>query len=134
MEMLAYDYPLMGVFLSMLWFFVWIIWIMLLFRVIGDVFRSHDMGGFAKAMWLLLVILLPFFGVFVYLIARGHAMAQRDMNAAQAREEAFKTYVQETASASSNGSADELAKLAELNKSGVLTDAEFAQQKAKILA
>jgi len=132
--MLAYDYPLMGVFLSMLWFFLWIIWIMLLFRVIGDVFRSHDMGGFAKAMWLLLVILLPFFGVFVYLIARGHAMAQRDMNAAQAREEAFKTYVQQTASASSNGSADELAKLAELNKSGVLTDAEFAQQKAKILA
>src|SRR4029079_17771727 len=109
--MLAYDYPLMGVFLSMLWFFLWIIWIMLLFRVIGDVFRSHDMGGFAKAMWLLLVILLPFFGVCVYLIARGHAMAQRDMNAAQAREEAFKTYVQETASASSNGSADAHANL-----------------------
>jgi type VI protein secretion system component VasK len=134
MEMLAYDYPLMGVFLSMLWFFLWVIWIMLLFRVIGDVFRSHDMGGFAKALWLLLVIALPFFGVFVYLIARGHAMAQRDMNAAQAREQEFKAYVQQTASASPSGSADELAKLAELNQSGVLTDAEFAQQKAKILA
>jgi len=132
--MLAYDYPLMGVFLSMLWFFLWVIWIMLLFRVIGDVFRSHDMGGFAKALWLLLVIALPFFGVFVYLIARGHAMAQRDMNAALAREQEFKAYVQQTASASPNGSADELAKLAELNQSGVLTDAEFAQQKAKILA
>jgi type VI protein secretion system component VasK len=135
MEMLAYDYPLMGVFLSMLWFFLWIIWIMLLFRVIGDVFRSHDMGGFAKAMWLLLVIVVPFFGVFVYLIVRGHAMAQRDMNAAQAREQEFRAYVQQTAAASSSsGSADELAKLAELNKSGVLTDEEFAQQKAKILA
>ena len=132
--MLAYDYPLMGVFLSMLWFFLWIIWIMLLFRVIGDVFRSHDMGGFAKAMWLLLVLVVPFFGVFVYLIVRGHAMAQRDMNAAQAREQEFRAYVQQTAASSSSGSADELAKLAELNQSGVLTDAEFAQQKAKILA
>jgi type VI protein secretion system component VasK len=132
MEMLAYDYPLMGVFWSMLWFFLWIIWIMLLFRVIGDIFRSGDLGGFAKALWLLLVIVVPFFGVFVYLIARGHAMAQHEMNAAQAREQQFKAYVQQTASP--NGSADELAKLAELNKSGVLTDAEFAQQKAKILA
>jgi len=132
--MLAYDYPLMGIFLSTLWFFLWVIWIMLLFRVIGDIFRSQDVGGFAKVMWLLLVIALPFFGVFVYMIARGHAMAQRDMNVAQAREESFKAYVQQTASASSNGSADELAKLAELHASGVLTDAEFAQQKAKVLA
>ena len=130
--MLAYDYPAMGIFWSMLWFFLWIIWIMLLFRVIGDVFRSHDMGGFAKAMWLLLVIVVPFLGVFVYLIVRGHAMAQRDMDAAQAREQAFRAQVQQAAS--SNGSADELAKLAELNQSGVITDAEFAQQKAKILA
>jgi type VI protein secretion system component VasK len=132
MEMLAYDYPAMGIFWSMLWFFLWIIWIMLLFRVIGDVFRSHDMGGFAKAMWLLLVIVVPFFGVFVYLIVRGHAMAQHDMDAAQARDEQMRAYVQQVASP--NGSADELAKLAELNRTGVLTDAEFAQEKAKILA
>ena len=130
--MLAYDYPLMGVFWSMLWFFLWIIWIMLLFRVIGDIFRSQDLGGFAKVLWLLLVIALPFFGVFVYMIARGHAMAQHDMNAAQARDEQFKAYVQQVAP--SSGSADELAKLAELHQSGVLTDAEFAQQKAKVLA
>jgi type VI protein secretion system component VasK len=133
--MLAYDYPAMGIFWSMLWFFMWIIWIMLLFRVIGDVFRSHDMGGFAKAMWLLLVIVVPFFGVFIYLIVRGHSMAQRDMDAARARDEQMKAYVQQvTASNGSAGSADELAKLAELNRSGVLTDAEFAQEKAKILA
>ena len=130
--MLAYDYPAMGIFWSMLWFFLWIIWIMLLFRVIGDVFRSHDMGGFAKAMWLLLVIVVPFFGVFVYLIVRGHAMAQHDMDAARARDEQMRAYVQQVASP--NGSADELAKLAELNRTGVLTDAEFAQEKAKILA
>ena len=133
--MLAYDYPLMGVFWSMLWFFLWIIWIMLLFRVIGDIFRSHDLGGFAKVLWLLLVIVVPFFGVFVYMIARGRTMAQHDMDAAQARDDQMKAYVQQvTASGGSAGSADELAKLAELNQSGVLTDAEFAQQKAKILA
>jgi type VI protein secretion system component VasK len=132
MNMLAYDYPLMGIFWSMMWFFLWIIWIMLLFRVIGDIFRSHDLGGFAKVLWLLLVIVLPFFGVFMYMIARGRAMAQHDMDAAQARDEQMRAYVQQAASPS--GSADELAKLAELNQSGVLTDAEFAQQKAKILA
>ena len=133
--MLAYDYPLMGVFFSMLWFFLWIIWIMLLFRVIGDIFRSHDMGGGAKALWLFVVIVMPFLGVFIYMIARGHAMTQHDMDAAHARDEQMKAYVQQvTASNGSTGSADELAKLAELNKSGVLTDAEFAQQKAKVLA
>ena len=130
--MLAYDYPAMGISWSMLWFFLWVIWIMLLFRVIGDIFRSHDLGGFAKVLWLLLVIVVPFFGVFVYLIARGHAMAQHDMDAAQARDEQMRAYVQQVASP--NGSADELAKLAELNSTGVLTDAEFAQEKAKILA
>ena len=130
--MLAYDYPLMGVFWSMLWFFLWIVWLMLLFRVIGDIFRSQDLGGFAKVMWLLLVIVVPFFGVFIYMIARGHAMAQHDMNAAQARDEQMKAYVQQVASPT--GSADELAKLAELNRTGVLTDAEFAQEKTKILA
>ena len=133
--MLAYDYPAMGIFWSMLWFFLWIIWIMLLFRVIGDIFRSHDLGGFAKVLWLLLVIVVPFFGIFVYMIARGRTMAQHDMDAAQARDDQMKAYVQQvTASSGSTGSADELTKLAELNKSGVLTDAEFAQQKAKILA
>jgi hypothetical protein len=133
--MLAYDYPAMGIFWSMLWFFVWITWLMLLFRVIGDIFRSHDMGGGAKALWLFVVIVMPFLGVFIYMIARGHAMTQHDMDAAHARDEQMKAYVQQvTASNGSNGSADELAKLAELNKSGVLTDAEFAEQKAKVLA
>ena len=133
--MLAYDYPAMGIFWSMLWFFVWITWLMLLFRVIGDIFRSHDLGGGAKALWLFVVIVMPFLGVFIYMIARGHAMTQHDMDAAHARDEQMKAYVQQvTASNGSTGSADELAKLAELNRTGVLTDAEFAQEKAKILA
>ena len=135
--MLAYDYPLMGVFWSMMWFFLWITWLMLLFRVIGDIFRSRDLGGGAKALWLFVVIVMPFLGVFIYMIARGHAMTQHDMDAAHARDEQMKAYVQQvTASngSATNGSADELGKLAELNRSGVLTDAEFALEKAKVLA
>ena len=130
--MFAYDYPLLGVFWTMMWFFVWIMWIMLLFGVIGDIFRSHDMGGFAKTLWLILVLIVPFFGVFIYLIARGHAMARRDLADAQARDEAFKAYVQ--SSVSTGGSADELAKLADLRDRGVINEAEFAQQKSKLLA
>ena len=77
--MFAYDYPLLGVFWSMFVFFLWIAWIVILFRVIFDIFRSHDLGGFAKALWVIFVILVPFLGVFVYLIARGHSMADRDL-------------------------------------------------------
>ena len=130
--MLAYDYPLMGLFWTMLWWFFWIAWIVLLFRVIGDIFRSHDMGGWAKALWSIFVILAPWLGVLIYLIARGGSMAERDHRQAQAQDEAFRAYVQETAG--SGGTADELAKLASLREQGVLTDAEFTQQKAKLLA
>ena len=77
--MFAYDYPLMGAFWTMLWFFLWIAWIILLFKVFGDIFRSHDMGGWAKALWSIFVILVPFLGVFVDVIARGHGMTQRDV-------------------------------------------------------
>jgi hypothetical protein len=130
---LAYNYPLGGVFLTMLWFFLWVIWIIILFRVIFDIFRSHDMGGWAKALWLIFVIFLPFLGVFVYLIARGGKMAQRDQTDAAQQEQAFRGYVQEVAASAPN-SADELAKLADLKAKGVITDAEFEQQKAKILS
>jgi hypothetical protein len=129
---LAYDYPLLGVFWTMLWFFLWVTWLMLLFRVIGDIFRSDDLGGFAKTLWLILVVIVPFFGVFVYLIARGSAMGQRDVASAQAQDKAFRAYVQ--TSVSSGGSADELTKLADLKDRGIITEAEFAEQKSKILA
>ena len=130
--MLAYDYPAMGIFMSMFYFFIFFIWIMLLFRVFGDIFRSHDMGGFAKTIWVLFVIIVPFLGVFVYVIARGKSMGERDLAAAQAQQEAFQSYVQETAG--TGGTAAELAKLADLKDRGVITQAEFDAQKAKALA
>ena len=131
--MLAYDYPILGVFWTMLIFFLWFAWLMLLFKVFGDIFRSEDLGGFSKAIWTIGVIILPFLGVFVYVIARGKSMGERDIARARENEAAFRSYVQDAAS-SSTGTADELARLAQLRDSGVLTDAEFAQQKAKLLA
>lgn len=131
--MFAYDYPILGLFWTMLIFFLWFAWLMLLFRVFADIFRSEDLGGFSKAIWTIAVILLPFLGVFVYVIARGQSMGERDIARARENEAAFRSYVQDAAG-SSTGTADELARLAQLRDSGVLTDAEFAQQKAKLLA
>ena len=131
---LAYDYPLLGMFWTFLWFFLWIAWIVVLFRVIADIFRSRDMGGFAKALWVIFVIILPFLGILVYLIARGHAMTERDLQQAQAQEQAFQSYVRQAAGSGGGGSADELTKLADLRDKGVISDAEFQAQKAKLLA
>ena len=131
--MLAYDYPLLGFFWSMMILFLWVAWIMLLFRVFADIFRNRDMGGFAKALWSIFVIVAPFLGVFIYLIANGDSMARRDVAQAQAAEADFQNYVR-SVSSSGGGTADELAKLAELKSSGVISEAEFAQQKAKLLA
>jgi hypothetical protein len=129
---LAYTYPLLGVFWTMLEFFLFFVWIWLLIVVFGDIFRSHDLGGLAKALWVIFVIILPFLGVFVYLIARGNGMQERSAKLANQQDQQFKAYVRETAGTS--GSADQLAKLADLKSQGVLTDAEFEAQKAKILA
>lgn len=126
------QYPLLDAFLTMMWLFIWILWIFLLIRIIMDVFRSHDMGGWAKAGWLAFVILLPFLGVFVYLIARGGKMADRDMAQAQAQDEAFRSYVRQAAH-EDGGSADDIAKLADLRERGVITEAEFQRGKEKVL-
>jgi type VI protein secretion system component VasK len=131
--MLAYQYPVLGVFWTFLWFFLWIIWIFILFRVIFDIFRSHDLGGWGKAAWLIFVIILPFLGVFVYLIARGRSMSERDVQRAQQQQDQFNAYVREAAGSAPN-TADQLSKLADLKAKGVITDAEFEQQKAKILS
>jgi uncharacterized membrane protein YcjF (UPF0283 family) len=109
-EVLAYDYPLLGAFWTMFWLFLWIIWFFLLFKVISDIFRSHDLGGWGKAAWLVFVIILPFLGIFVYLIARGHSMARRDAEQAQAQQEALQAYVRQAASTAGTGTAEELAK------------------------
>lgn len=129
---LAYDYPILGFFWSMLIFFVWLAWFMLLFRIVIDVFRSRDLGGVAKACWILFVAFLPFLGVFVYLVARGQSLHERELGQAQAQQEAFAQYVQQVAAPTS--AADELAKLAELKAAGTITEAEFAAQKARILS
>ena len=115
----------------MLWFFLFFIWIWLLITVFIDIFRSHDMGGFAKALWVIFVIVLPFLGVFVYLIARGSKMQDRATKDAQQQDQAFRSYVQDAAGSTS--SADQLAKLADLKASGAITEEEFQAGKAKVL-
>jgi hypothetical protein len=123
------------VFLSMLWFFLFFIWIWLLITVFGDIFRSEDLSGWGKALWSIFIIVLPYLGVFVYLIARGHKMSERAARAAADQEAHFRRYVQDVASTSgSGGAADELARLADLRDKGVLTEEEFQQAKAKALA
>ena len=130
--MVGYDYPILGFFWSMLIFFLWFAWLILLFRIFADIFRQREMGGFAKAMWVIFVIFLPFLGVLMYIIFNGGSMAQRDYQSAVDQQKAFDSYVKQTAGTAS--SADELAKLADLKAKGILSDAEFAAQKAKILS
>jgi hypothetical protein len=131
--MLAYQYPVLGVFWTFLWFFLWIIWIFILFRVIFDIFRSDDIGGWGKAGWLILVIILPFLGVFIYLIVRGRSMSERDAQRAQQQQQQFNQYIRDAAS-DTGGAADQLTKLSDLKDKGIISQAEFDQQKAKILS
>src|SRR4030095_16222445 len=121
------------VFWSFLWFFLFFIWIWLLILVFGDIFRSHDLSGWGKTLWTIFVILLPYLGVFVYLIARGHKMQEHNVRAAREQEAAVREHVQGVA-APSGGSADEIARLADLRDRGVLDEAEFQRAKAKLLA
>ncbi len=130
----SYQYPILDFFLTMLYFFLFVIWIWLLITVFVDIFRSHDMGGVAKALWCIFVIILPFLGVFVYLIARGGKMHERAAEQAAQQQKAFDQYVRQAAGTSGDDTASQLAKLADLKSQGVLTDAEFEAQKAKILA
>jgi Short C-terminal domain/Phospholipase_D-nuclease N-terminal len=130
--MLAYSYPLLNVFWSMLWFFVFVIWIWLLITVFIDIFRSGDLGGWGKALWLLFVVVFPYLGVLVYLIARGGKMHERAEAQAKQQDQAFRSYVQSAAAPAS--SADEVAKLADLKASGAITEEEFQAAKAKALA
>jgi type VI protein secretion system component VasK len=125
------QYPLLSAFLTMMWFFLWILWLFLLFWIIFDIFRSKDLSGWAKALWLIFIIVLPFLGVLVYLIVRGGSMHERQAREAQAQDEAFRAYVKDAAGSSST---DEIAKLADLRERGVISEAEFQAGKAKILS
>lgn len=127
----ATDYPLLNLFLTMLIFFGFLVWIYLLIIVFADIFRSLDIGGGAKALWVLFVIIIPLLGVLTYLIARGHGIAERSIKQAQDQQRAFDEYVRETAGSSP---ADQLEKLAALHDQGKLSDDDFARAKAKIFS
>ncbi len=131
--MMLADFGTGQVFLSMMYFFLFFIWFWLLIVVFGDIFRSRDLGGLAKALWVIFVIVLPFLGIFVYLIARGHKMSEHAVEAAQAQDAAQRAYVQSVVGAAPS-TAEELARLADLKAQGLISDAEFEQAKAKALA
>ena len=129
--LIAADYPFLDIFWTMLVFFGWVIWLVLLFRVIGDVFRS-DHSGLGKAGWIVFVVIVPFLGVLVYLIANGDEMRDRDVKQSQAAQSQFDDYVRSVAPA--GGPAGEIAKAKELLDSGAITQAEFDALKAKAVA
>ena len=129
--MLAADYPFLDVFWSMLIFFMFFIWIMILFKVFGDLFRRRDIGGGMKTVWIIFVILLPFLGVFIYLIAEGNKMAARDMDQMQAMKEQQDEYIKSVAGSSA---ADQISRAKQLLDSGAITQAEFDTMKQKALA
>ncbi|MBO1332742.1 SHOCT domain-containing protein [Streptomyces sp. VRA16 Mangrove soil] len=130
------DYPLLGIFLTTLFLFLWVMWFFLLFRIITDVFRDRDLSGWAKAGWMIFCILLPFLGVLVYVIVRGKGMSERDAAQARQAQAAFKDYVREAAAPQDRAasSVDELTRLADLHASGALTDEEFERAKSQLLA
>lgn len=127
------DFSLLDLFLSMLWFFLFIAWLWLLFSVFGDIVKSKDLSGWAKALWSLFIVVLPLLGVLGYLVARGGGMADREEGRRRQMTDAFQARAG-NAAGPSLGVADELTKLASLRDAGTITDAEFDTQKAKLLA
>ena len=128
------SYPLLNAFWTMLYFFLWIIWIWILIWVFIDIFRSRDLSGWGKALWFLFVLLIPLIGVLVYLIARGGKMQEHATQDAQQQDQEFRQYVQEAAASSPANTADQLSKLADLRDRGVISADEFEREKAKVLA
>ncbi|MEU3853395.1 SHOCT domain-containing protein [Streptomyces sp. NPDC029554] len=133
---LAYDFPLLSAFWTILWVFLWIMWFVLLFRVVLDIFRDDDLSGWAKAGWLVFCLVLPFLGVFVYVIARGKDMGRRETAQARAQQQAFDTYIRETAQGGGErrSSVDELVRLSEIRARGDITDEEFNRAKDLVLS
>ncbi len=129
----ATSYPLLDAFLTMLWIVGFFIWIWLAIMVFSDIFRSRDMSGWVKAIWVIAIIIFPLFGVLIYLIARGGKMHEHQVRAAQQQETAFREYVQQAAG-TGGSSADQLTKLATLRDQGVLSEEEFQREKARMLS
>ena len=131
--LIAADYPFLNILWSMIIFFAWVAWLIILFRVIADVFRRHDTSGWGKAAWLIFVIVLPFLGVLIYLIANGDEMGKRDLEQARAAQANMDDYVKSVAG-SGGGAAAEIDKAKQLLDSGAITQAEFDAIKAKAIA
>ena len=123
---------LWDVLVSIFWFMMLFAWIWLLISIFGDLFRDHELSGWGKALWTLFLIVLPWLGALVYLIARGRSMNERALQQAQRNEQAFRQYVQQAAT-DKPSTADELAKLADLRDRGTISEQEFAQAKAHLL-
>ena len=132
--MLAAEFGTGQVLWSIIWFTLFFIWIWLLIVVFSDVFRSHDLSGVAKTLWVIFIIFLPYLGVFVYLIARGHKMQEHAMEAAKAQDAAMRSYIQSTVTDGGGSTAAELERLAALKEKGTISEEEFQQLKAKALA
>ncbi len=130
--MLATTYPLLDAFWTILMFVAFFVWFYILFMVLVDLFRSHDLNGWVKALWFIFILIVPVLGLLIYLIARGSKMHEHQVQDASAQRQTLDRYVKETAGAPS--SADELSKLADLRASGAISDEEFDRAKAKILA
>jgi hypothetical protein len=130
--MLASEWGTGQVLWSMIWFFLFFIWIWILITVFADIFRSRDLSGWAKAIWTIFVIVVPYLGVFVYLIARGHKMHEHAEAAAAAQDAAAQEYIRQAAG-TTKSPADEIARLADLKEKGTISDAEFESLKAKAL-
>jgi len=128
----SYSYPLLGAFWTILEIFLWVLWIWVLIYVFIDIFRSHDLSGWARALWFIFVLFIPLIGVLVYLIARGDKMHERAVQQVQQQDREARQYIQEAAG--SGTPADQLTKLADLRDRGVITADEFEREKAKILA
>jgi hypothetical protein len=133
------NYPVLDLFWTIIEFFLWVIWIWILIMIFIDIFRSHDLSGWAKALWFLFVLFIPLIGVLVYLIVRGGSMHERQVRQAQHEADAFyASYGRHAAPGGDGGgdgnTADQLAKLADLRDRGVLTPEEFEKEKAKVLA
>lgn len=129
--MLIADYSLGDAFLTILWIFLFVAWILVLFTIVGDLFRDHQLSGWWKAVWIFFLIFVPFLTALVYLIARGHGMRERSIKEQADVRKHFESYVRETAGTSP---VDELHKLNELKEKGAISDEEFDRMKAKVLA
>ena len=133
MHLASSSYPLLNVFWTIFELFLWIIWIWILIWIFIDIFRSHDLSGWAKALWFLFVLFIPLVGVLVYLIVRGGSMHERAVSDARRQDQEFRQYVQQAAASSPASTADQLTKLADLRDRGVISPQEFESEKAKVL-